>query len=500
VVLWAYLAFLLYRLIGLARGAWRTARICRTATAAGPDRSAVWERCRAAFGVSDVELRWSAHIAGPVTAARMVILPIGMADASDEVLATAIGHEMAHIARRDFPLHVLLEVIALPIAFQPAAIWLRREIDRMRELACDELVTARLLEPEVYAHSIVRIAAEMAGAPRPGYTLGVFDGDILEERIRRLLDRRVANLAQARVLLAAGIGSLAVCVVIASGLAVSARAQGPAQTEMQLAGEAFNKGYYAQAAAHFEKAVAIEPANLNARLFLANTYLQEFAAAGKANATDGQPPALIAAAVAQYREVLRRDPKNLTAAFGLVSVNGPGNLEESRSLMMKVIDADAKNKEAYYAIAVLDWQTAFRPIAAANGGVGPGMYAQIADPAQRAQLRTQYLPRIEDGFRMLQIALEIDPGWPDAMPYMNLLHRLKAPLLDDPAEAAKEIAQADAWVDKALANGVGRNALFRGAPTIDVTQPAPRTIPVLPAPPPPPPPPGGYRGNGDRKQ
>src|SRR5262249_47515633 len=129
------------------------------------------------------------------------ILPESMREASDELLTTAIGHELAHIARRDFAWNLRCELVYLPISFHPAAAWLRREIDRTRELACDELVTSRLLEPEVYARSIVSIAATMSGLPRPGYTLGVFDGDILEERIRRILTRPKANLQRARVLL-----------------------------------------------------------------------------------------------------------------------------------------------------------------------------------------------------------------------------------------------------------------------------------------------------------
>jgi tetratricopeptide (TPR) repeat protein len=427
-----------------------------------------------------------------------------MAEATDDVLATAIGHEMAHIARRDFALNVLFELIVLPISFQPAAVWLRREIDRMRELACDELVTTRLLEPEVYAQSIVQIAAGMPAVARPGYTLGVFDGDILEERIRRLLERRVANVKRARVLLAAGVGSLTACVVIASGLAISARAQSPAQQEMRSAGEAYNSGYYAQAVEHFWKAVALEPGNLNARLYLASAYLQQYRAAGKFDSNEDNPSPLIVSALQQYREVLRRDPKNVAAAFGVVSLGGRKTADESRDLMMTVIAGDPKNKEAYYTIGVIDWQTAFRPIVAANHGAGPEMYRQIADPAQRAQLRAQLMPRIEEAFRMLQIAIDIDPAWADPMAYMNLVHRLKAPLLDDPAGAANEIAEADSWVEKAVARMPQRNPAGNStaAPRIDVDQPAPRAIPSLvpvPPPPPPPPPPGGYRGNGDRK-
>jgi beta-lactamase regulating signal transducer with metallopeptidase domain len=147
----------------------------------------------------------------------------------------------------------------VPLAFHPAAWWTRREIARTREMACDEMVVERLLEPGVYAQSILQIASRAGGVRAQGYALGAFDGDILEERIRRLLTRPAASLRRARLMLAAGVSALAACVVIASGLAISARAQSAAQPEMKLGATAFNRGDYPGAAVHFERAVAIDP-------------------------------------------------------------------------------------------------------------------------------------------------------------------------------------------------------------------------------------------------
>ena len=167
------------------------------------------------------------QVSGPVTAGRAIILPESLlAESSEDVLTTAIGHEMAHIARRDFACNLLYEVLYLPIGFHPAAWLIQREIERTREMACDELVTHRLMDPGVYARSIMSIANGMMALPRPGYTLGVFDGDILEARIRRLVERPVANLKRARLLLASGLAALALCAVIASSLSLTARAQG----------------------------------------------------------------------------------------------------------------------------------------------------------------------------------------------------------------------------------------------------------------------------------
>jgi tetratricopeptide (TPR) repeat protein len=283
-------------------------------------------------------------------------------------------------------------------------------------------------------------------------------------------------------MLAAAVGTLGVCIVIASGLAISARAQTPAQQEMRAAAAAYNGGDFAEAARRFEVAVGMEPANLNARLFLANTYL-------RLRRSD--------LASAQYREVLRRDPKNTTAMAGIVSLNGMDRPEESRELIQRAIDLDPKDPHPYYSLAVLDWGAAFKAIVAVNGA-GPEMYRQVPDPAMRAKLRTEIGPRIDEGVRMLQMALDLDPGSSDAMAYMNLLTRAKMPIADDSAESSRLLAEADDWVRKALQARKNRPAT---EVKIDADGPPPTAIPgVVPAPPPPPPPPppGGFRGNGDK--
>jgi Tfp pilus assembly protein PilF len=413
---------------------------------------------------------------------------------SDGILTAAIGHEMAHIARRDFVCNLLYEAAALPLWFHPATLWLRREIDRTRELACDELVTGQLLEPGAYAESIVSIAAEISGLGRPGYTLGVLDGDILEDRIQRLLHRPAANLKRARLTLAAGLGALAVCAVAASSLAISARAQSAAQPEMKLAGQSYNTGDFAGAVSHFEKAVSLDPGNTNARLFLANAYLRQY----RANSRAEGAAELLDKAREQYREAATRDPRNVPAMIGLASMLGTDHAEEARQWMLKAIEADPKNKNAYYTAGVADWQMAYALLRNSGTAPGPAMYDEIADPGARARLASQMLPIIEDGLRMLQIGLDLDPQSSDAMAYMNLLVRLRAPLVNTAAEHSKLIAQADDWVRKALEARKGHGSDTAGP--IDVDQPAPQAIPAMvPAPPPPPPPPpGGFRGNRDK--
>jgi beta-lactamase regulating signal transducer with metallopeptidase domain len=483
-LLLAYLSFFAWRVARLVMAATRTARMRATATAVHPlpVLSHVWERCQWSFGLKSVELLVSGRVSGPVTAGAVhpvVILPVSMlSETSEDVLTTAIGHEMAHIARHDFAASILYELLYLPISFHPAAMWIHREIDRTREMACDELVTARLLEPRAYAQSIMSIANGMYATAGPGYSLGIFDGNILEQRIRRLMEGRRGGLGRARAVLAVGLAALVACAVMASSLRVSALAQTAPSGELGLATAAFDAGDFTVAADHFRKALAQDPNNVNIRLHLANAELRIAHPDG-----DLAKDPLLADARQQYLEVLARDNGNRQALerLALLDVN-MRQPQEARDLALRLIQADPLNKNGYYLVGVADWGNVYQAIEKARQATGePDRKGQLADAAARKTLREQYLPVIEEGLRMTNWAVELDAGYEDAMAYTNLLLRLKAAIADDPAEVAAWNSQADVWMVKAMA---ARRQQPSSAGRQDIN--------VAPPPPPPPPPPKDF--------
>src|SRR5579863_7166052 len=300
----------------------------------------------------------------------------------------------------------------------------------------------------------------MSAVGRPGYTLGVFDGDILEERIRRLIDRRGTSLQRARMLLAVGLSALAACVVIASGLSLSASAQNTPASEMRLAADAYNGGNFKGAVEHFRAAVNLDPANINARLHLANAILREFMAEPH-GINEGAE--LVAKAKQQYQEVLARDPANQLAVWGLASMStAAGEWKKARRWCMKLIGLNPKSKGAYYTVGAIDWVESYGAIrdaqrAAAGGAETRGL---VLDAGSRKNLRDEFMPEVEEGSRMLQVALQLQPNWSNAMLYMNLLCRVKATLTDSPGEAQALTAQADDWITKSKAapnGGEGEN-------------------------------------------
>jgi hypothetical protein len=120
----------------------------------------------------------------------LLLVPEGFfAPEKAQDIAAALAHECAHIARRDFAKHLLHEVVAAAVAYHPACWLMQRRIAETRELVCDEMAAGVVGDRPEYAASLLRLARAMAtpaGHSAGTPAIGVFDADILEERIMRL--------------------------------------------------------------------------------------------------------------------------------------------------------------------------------------------------------------------------------------------------------------------------------------------------------------------------
>jgi beta-lactamase regulating signal transducer with metallopeptidase domain/uncharacterized membrane protein YkoI len=207
----AYMLFLLYRGTRLFKAWRRTRAIVRGADAVEiPGHiQQILANCRKPIGVTQVRLMCSASIAVPVTvggADPLIILPENLLRNTDaDLLTCAIGHELAHVLRRDFLLNLLYEMVYLPLSFHPAAALIRRRINQTRELRCDELVTEKLLNAEAYARSLVELARSAVPRNRAlaTITVGMFDADILEERVMTMLRKPNITLGRTNAMLCA---------------------------------------------------------------------------------------------------------------------------------------------------------------------------------------------------------------------------------------------------------------------------------------------------------
>ncbi len=219
--------------IRLARFWRRKEALRRSATRAGipPEIDLVALRCRSIFEVDAAVARSDqARVPYTIGARRpLILLPAAFCSGADETrLLSVIGHEMAHVARRDFLSNLICELVSLPIAFHPLAFLIKRQIDRTRELACDELVTSHVLAPRVYARSLLWAADVSRQYSAQPFVLSILDGKILEERIMRLT-RNKSRLGPgpARVLMLAAISLLCVSAMSVSmfGLELQTRAR-----------------------------------------------------------------------------------------------------------------------------------------------------------------------------------------------------------------------------------------------------------------------------------
>lgn len=231
-----YLSFVVLVLLRFTHAWTRTRAILHSAGAAPlPDHVvSALERCRRAMPggrwrsrrhgrTLNPSLLWSAQAAGPVTMGALrgsIILPSHLlGEEAREDLEAALAHEMAHVYRHDYLWNLIGELVLIPVAFHPLTRLVKRRLGETRELACDALAV-RVLDPPHYARSLVRIANEIsrraAAAPKLDYTLGVFDANLLEERVMTLLKPRTSSrLAQLSVLLG--------CLAISSACLFAAR-------------------------------------------------------------------------------------------------------------------------------------------------------------------------------------------------------------------------------------------------------------------------------------
>jgi hypothetical protein len=120
-----------------------------------------------------------------------VVLPEALlADLTAPELDHVLLHELAHIARRDDWTNLLARLAWAVLALHPVAAWVLRQIDRQRELACDDWVVAATGAAHPYAASLARLFELCTSRRRALLASGIADGGSqLGDRIAMLLRR-----------------------------------------------------------------------------------------------------------------------------------------------------------------------------------------------------------------------------------------------------------------------------------------------------------------------
>lgn len=235
----------------------------------------------------------------------------------------------------------------------------------------------------------------------------------------------------------------------------------------------YKNARYEQAIDHFQQAVALDPSLINARLYLATAYAQQYIPGVEAE----DNTRMATEAIDQYKAVLQRDPKNINSVKGIAYLYlQMKKFEDAKTYYRKALEMDPNDPEPYYSIGVIDWTQCYQPRMEerAKLGLKPEEMLNTKNKDQKKlcdDLQQKNAPLIQDAIDVLNKALQLRPDYDDAMAYMNLMYREKADIeCEDPAARAADLKTADEWVDKTMATKKAKAEKQPGAQGITLDQ------------------------------
>ncbi|MGA7155770.1 MAG: hypothetical protein WBY53_02920 [Acidobacteriaceae bacterium] len=215
--------------------------------------------------------------------------------------------------------------------------------------------------------------------------------------------------------------------------------------------QAFKSGKYEEAVDFFQRSVALDPTSAESHLYLATAYSYQVVP----DLTTPENLAIAQKALNGFNDVLAQNPNDLDALRQEASIyRNIHKFDKARAMEQKVISLDPHDAEANYTIGVIDWLQSYKNATTALGAVGIQDDAEgnVKMPKATCQkLQAENTDLVNDGLKYLQQAVNINPNYDDAMSYLNLTYRRKADLdCGDDAARKADLAQADAWVQRAL--------------------------------------------------
>jgi tetratricopeptide (TPR) repeat protein len=235
--------------------------------------------------------------------------------------------------------------------------------------------------------------------------------------------------------------------------------------------QAYKNTKYEQAIDHFQQAVADDPSLINARLYLATAFAQQYIPG--ADTPDNNKFA--EQAIDQYKIVLQADPKNINSIKGIAYLYlQMKKFDLAKEFYKKASDADPNDPEPYYSIAVIDWTQTYIPRQEERVkivGIKPEDSLAAKDKKACARVKEKNEKNVQEGIDNLNEALKLRPDYDDAMAYMNLMYRERADIqCDDPSARAADLKTADEWVDKTMATKKAKAEKQPGASGIVMDQ------------------------------
>jgi tetratricopeptide (TPR) repeat protein len=220
--------------------------------------------------------------------------------------------------------------------------------------------------------------------------------------------------------------------------------------------ESYKNNHYEQAIDHFQKAVDLDPALINARMYLATAYVSQYIPGVDS------PDNLRTAdeAIKEYQTVIDANPsrdQKVNAAKGIAYLYlNEKKWDDAKKYYRMASDLDPNDPEPYYSVGVIDWTACYQPRMEKRAALGmkpeENLNPKNKDQAKAcSELKVQNAASIQEGIDSLNKAIQIRPDYDDAMAYLNLMYREKGDVeCDDLAARAEDLKTADHWVDETL--------------------------------------------------
>jgi len=224
--------------------------------------------------------------------------------------------------------------------------------------------------------------------------------------------------------------------------------------------QAYKDGRFDIAIEDFKQAKDFDPTLTDAQLYLATAYASQFVPGlpSDENRNNGQQ------AINEFKEILERDPNNLSAIDGIGSILynmgatpfDESKLQESKSYHMRHIQISPNDPQPYHWIAVIDWSVAYHANKEMRQTYNQGAKKRLEEdaplpPALTSQYADKYGSIVDEGIQYSKKAIELKPDFDDAMAYLNLLYRQKADMETTTDARANDEQMANDLVDKVKA-------------------------------------------------
>jgi tetratricopeptide repeat protein len=220
--------------------------------------------------------------------------------------------------------------------------------------------------------------------------------------------------------------------------------------------KSYKDNHYEEAINHFQEAVRLDPALINARMYLATAYVSQYVPGidSPDNLRTAQQ------AIEEYQKVIDANPsrdQKVNSAKGIAYLYlNEKKWDDAKKYYRMASELDPNDAEPYYSVGVIDWSACYQPRMEerAKLGMKPDEHLSAKNKDQKKlceEMRVKNGATIQEGIDSLDKAIKLREDYDDAMAYMNLMYRERADVeCDDEAARAADLKAADQWVDKAM--------------------------------------------------